>query len=374
MTSTATVAPAMSLEERLVRTIRERGPLTFAEFMDVALYDPDEGFYAKPPVGREGHFWTSPHVSPAFADLLARQLAEVWETLGRPVRVDVVELGAGDATLARQLLRAAEAVPELARAISYVGVERTPGQLRVLSDRGLRAVASIREVAPVRGVVLGNEVLDNVPFHRVRATDGVVKEIMVGERAGRLVETESSPSPAVTSLLGGRSAPTGERPVAPSLGELVGEIAAALERGYALLFDYGFTGDETPGPTHAYRGHAALEDVLAEPGSRDITAAVDLDAVADAARAAGLQVWGPISQREALLSLGYRLWMSGVRRRQAEAEGAGDARAAARLYEARSRASILVDESKLGALRLLTFGTEGLPPPAAALGDRQTGC
>ncbi|MGH2675628.1 MAG: hypothetical protein ACRDH1_09485, partial [Actinomycetota bacterium] len=68
------------------------------------------------------------------------------------------------------------------------------------------------------------------------------------------------------------------------------------------------------------------------------------------------------------------LWSSGVRRRQAEAEARGDWREANRLYGARSRASILVDPAKLGGLRLLAFGTEGLPPPAAVLGDRDAGC
>jgi SAM-dependent MidA family methyltransferase len=114
-----------------------------------------------------------------------------------------------------------------------------------------------------------------------------------------------------------------------------------------------------------------LAEVLEDPGSRDVTAAVDLEAIAAEALTARLQAWGPVTQREALLALGYRLWSAGVRNRQAEA---GDSREANRLYEARSRASILIDEDKLGGLYLLAFGTDGLPPPAAVLGDQQTGC
>jgi hypothetical protein len=85
-------------------------------------------------------------------------------------------------------------------------------------------------------------------------------------------------------------------------------------------------------------------------------------------------VWGPVSQREALLGLGYRLWSAGVRRRQADAETAGDWRAATKLFEARSRASILIDEGKLGGLWVLAFATKDLGPPAAVLGDRDAGC
>jgi SAM-dependent MidA family methyltransferase len=155
---------------------------------------------------------------------------------------------------------------------------------------------------------------------------------------------------------------------------MVREVIASLKRGYALLFDYGFGPGETPGPVHAYRDQEILPEVLDEPGSRDVTVAVDWQAIVAEAGRVGLQVWGPVLQREALLALGYRMWSAGVRRRQAEAEEAGDWRAATRLYGERSRASILIDPAKLGGLQLLALGTEGLPPPASVLGDRDAGC
>jgi SAM-dependent MidA family methyltransferase len=166
-----------------------------------------------------------------------------------------------------------------------------------------------------------------------------------------------------------------ERPVSLAAQELVRDLAAALERGYAFLIDYGFgPGRERPGPVHAYRGQEVLAEVLPEPGSRDVTAGVDWEAIARVAREAGLQVWGPVPQREALLALGYRMWSAGTRRRQTEAREAGEERAAVRLYGARSRASILIDPAKLGGLGVLAMGTEGLPPPAAVRGDPDTGC
>jgi SAM-dependent MidA family methyltransferase len=155
---------------------------------------------------------------------------------------------------------------------------------------------------------------------------------------------------------------------------MIRDIAAALRRGYAFLFDYGFEAGESPGPVHAYRDHEVLGDVLEEPGSRDVTAAVDFAAVVGEAERAGLQVWGPVTQRDALLRLGLRTWLQGVRHRQQEAEDAGDWRTANRLFAERSKASILVDEGKLGGLRLLVLGTKGLAAPAAALGDRDAGC
>src|SRR5438105_15781162 len=87
------------------RAIEERGPISFAEFMELALYGPG-GFYEDPPIGEHGHFVTSPHVHPVFGVLLGRCLRSLWEALDRPVPFGVVELGAGDGTLARQLLPA----------------------------------------------------------------------------------------------------------------------------------------------------------------------------------------------------------------------------------------------------------------------------
>jgi SAM-dependent MidA family methyltransferase len=356
---------------RLRRRIRGHGPITFAEFMEAALYDHDHGFYARAPIGRDGHFVTSPHVSPAFGDLVARQLAECWDSLGHPRPFTVVELGAGDGTLGRRILEAVAPLPDLAAALRYVAAERTPGQLRTLREEGLETAGSLAEVAPLTGCIIANELLDNVPFHRLRERDGRTVEVLVGEEEGRLVEVEADPSEEAIRALSRPLSPGEERPVSPQAKAIVRDIAGALERGYAFLFDYGFVGGEAPGPVHSYRDHRVTAEVLEDPGGRDVTAAVDLEALASEAASAGLQVWGPVTQREALLALGYRLWAVGVRKRQAEAQNAHEAN---RLYETRSRASILIDEDKLGGLYLLALGTEGLPPPVSVLGDRETGC
>jgi SAM-dependent MidA family methyltransferase len=363
-----------SLKARLLERIASSGPITFAQFMEAALYDPEEGFYARPPIGERGHFVTSPHVSPAFGDLLARQIAECWELLGRPHPFTVLEIGAGDGTLAGQILEAVGAVPELAEALRYVAVERSPGAREALTRRGIETHRDLDAVGTVTGCVLANEVLDNVPFRRIRRRGDDLVEVRVGAEDGELVEVERPAPNDLRIAVDGTVRPGEERPVPTAAAALVRKLASTLKHGYAFLIDYGFGPDERPGPVHAYRGHEALADVLAEPGSRDVTAAVDWEAIASIAREAGLEVWGPVPQREALLALGYRMWSAGVRRRQAEADQAGDGRAAARLYGARGRASILIDPAKLGGLGVLALATEGLPPPAAVLGDRDAGC
>ena len=353
---------ATSLAERLRDRIRAEGPITFAAFMEEALYDPVEGFYARPRVGAEGDFVTSPHVSPAFAALLARQVGQCWDLLGRPDPFRVVEAGAGDGTLARGILAEAGAVPELGAALSYSAVERSPGAIEALRVAGIEAHERLAEAGEAH-VVLANELLDNLPFHRLRRRGDRLVEVFVGLEGDRFAEVEGEPAPEAL----GADVPSGEeRVVSPEALGFVGDVARAVPRGYAFLFDYGHGRGERPGEVHGYRSHRVTTDVLAAPGSRDITAAVDLGAVAAEAQRLGFQVWGPVSQREALLGLGMRLWIRAVRGR-----GPGDSR---EVVEAVSRASILTDEDKLGALKLLVLGTAGLPAPAAALGDRQTGC
>src|SRR5688500_1546784 len=96
--------------------------------MEVALYDPEGGFYTRPPVGEAaGHFVTSPHVSGAFGVLLARQVGQAWDLLGKPSQITVLEVGAGDGTLGRQILEGVRVVPELEGALRYVAVERGVG-------------------------------------------------------------------------------------------------------------------------------------------------------------------------------------------------------------------------------------------------------
>jgi SAM-dependent MidA family methyltransferase len=343
--------------------------------MDAALYDPEGGFYARPPVGEAGHFVTSPHVSRAFGALLARQVGQAWDLLAKPTEMTVLEVGAGDGTLALQILEGVDAVPELAAAVRYLAVERTPGARDSLAEAGIEVRRSLDEVEPFTGCVLANELLDNLPFRRVRRQEGRTVEVLVGAEDGRLVEVEEeAPSDLVGLLPGIPADEEEERPVSQEALGFVRDVAGVLKRGYCFLFDYGFAEGDSPGPVHAYRDHRVLEEVLEEPGSRDVTAAVDLAAVAREAAAAGLRVWGPISQREALLGLGFRTWMQALRSRQTELQVTRGWREASRVYSERQRASILIDRDKLGGLQVLVFGTDGLPPPAASIGDVETGC
>ncbi len=351
------------MSEQVLRAIRaaiaERGPITFAEFMEHALYGPG-GFYEHPPIGAAGHFVTSPHVHPVFADLVRFALQQAWEALGRPEPLRLVELGAGDGTLARGILLGLEVagIP-----VGYTAVEVSSGARERLRGLPVRVEPSFEAVEPLDpGVVLANELLDNLPFRRVRRRRGALVEVRIGLDAGRLAEVEVPCEPDLAALVVDGLGEGQEAVVPTGALALVELLAAKLARGYALLIDYGSVGGPA-GEVHGYRGHAVLEDVLADPGSADVTAGVDLGLVAARAEELGLVRHGIVSQWRALLALGYERWAQGERARQADLLAARRGLEAVRAFEGRSRASLLVDPAALGRLRWLLLSTPGLPTP-----------
>jgi SAM-dependent MidA family methyltransferase len=389
------------LAERIAHRIREEGPISFAAFMDAALYDPADGFYTSPPVGEGGDFVTSPHVSPAFGVLLARLVEDLWSRLGRPQRFRLVEAGAGDGTLAGRIL--ASLPDAIASSGPYLAVERSAGaraRLSELAERlapprtmrvldhlpegmfagGASGGASARDSpdgvsagqSPA-GVVVANELLDNMPFGRFRGTVAGPVELRVGLDGDRFALVEAPPEPAEAAAVS-HLAPGAEALVSQAALDVVGAAAAAIGRGYVLLIDYAASLSAGDTAVHGYRRHRVEPDVLDAPGTRDITAGVDFPALVAQARRLGLRVWGPIRQREALLNLGYRRWERAVRLRQSSASEAGDGRTAVRAYSARTRAGLLIAPEGLGGFFVLCLGVGDPPPPRPDLlldGERQ---
>lgn len=319
--------------------IADHGPINFAEYMDLALYGPG-GYYEQPPIGPHGDFVTSPHVHPVFGKLLAGAVREMWEGLDRPDPLLVVEVGAGDGTLARTALSELGGLP-----VSYTAVERSKGARELLDEvRGVTAAESIPERVHV---ALANELLDNLPFRRIRGS----AEVRVEIDGDGLAEVEV-PWP-------GDAGPEGEETIVPEAAvDFIEELAVAMTPGYALLVDY--TGS---GPVHGYSDHRVLGEVLESPGQIDVTAGVPHGTVISAAESAGLAHLGTVSQRAALLALGFENWVRGELERQTELLNSEEPLEAVRSWSGRSRATILVDPSALGRLSWIVLASPGLPEP-----------
>jgi SAM-dependent MidA family methyltransferase len=345
----------------IVGAILDHGPISFAEYMELALYG-EGGYYERPPVGAEGDFVTSPHVHPVFGELLGHAISELREGLGSPAPFRVVEVGAGDGTLAAQLI---ETLGQ--DGLDYRAVERSPGARAALETiRGIGLDETLAAAGTPDGggphLVLAHELLDNLPFRRLRGTPDGPQEVRIGVIGDRLVEILAEPDPDVADAAPGL--PPDEEAIVPD-GALafVDQLVASLTGGYALLIDYGDVGS-SGGGTHGYRGHRVIDDPLDMPGETDITAGVDFSVVAARAEAAGLIAFPVVSQHRALMALGFEDWVRGELDRQVELLDQRDGLGAVRAWTGRSRATLLADPASLGRFKWLLLATPGLPAPA----------
>jgi len=326
--------------------IRDHGPIGFDAFMDLALYGPG-GFYERPPVGADRDFVTSPHVHPVFGAFVARALEPLRAALAPDGDLRLTEVGAGDGTLARQIV---ETMP----AIAYSAVEVSAG-----ARAALHAIDEIKvagELRPPVDVVLAHELLDNLPFRLVRDN----AEVTVDVGAAGFVERSRPLDDELRELIAARR--TDDDLVVPT-GALafIDRVATVLERGYVLLIDYG---GDAGGPVHGYARHQPIEDVLATPGAVDVTAGVDFGWISQHARARGLQAFPLVDQYDVLLALGFESWLRHERATQQEQLARGAGIDAVRTWSMRSRATMLVDPGGLGRMRWLLLATDGLPRPA----------
>ena len=237
----------MTLRDRLVERIRGRGPMTFADFMDAALYDPQDGYYTtKASIGFDGaDFLTSPELGPAFGRALARAAIDGWTGIGKPPSWDIVEAGAGRGILMRDLLEAlgkerAEAARSARPAIVEVSPRLREQQALALEGRELRWASVAHALAPIRGVVFANEVLDAFPVHVLVRSDDGVREVYVDVKDGALAEVLRAPShPDLRYRVPDSLPPGGRWEVSLGAEGWIAQLAAALVQGYILIFDYG---------------------------------------------------------------------------------------------------------------------------------------
>ena len=326
--------------------------IPFERFMDLALYG-EGGFYTSGggSAGRRGDFITSPEVGPLFGAVLARWLDATWIDLGRPEPFRVIEAGAGPGTLARTI---ASARPQCTDVLDYVAVEHSAEQ----RQRHPNWVTSSVEMpnGPITGVVVANELLDNLPF-RLFVMDGGWREAFVIAQPDGTFAEILRPTPDVVTLGLPATAPHGARvPVQQRAGRWLLEARGRLDRGRVLVIDYasastaGFATRPWRDWLRTYRGHQRGEHYLRSPGAQDITCEVAIDQLVAGAgepdtvrpQAQFLARWGI----DELVDEGRQLW----------AEQAARPTVAAMMMRSRVReAEALCDPAGLGAFAVLEF-------------------
>lgn len=367
-TDLSDVGEDAALVERIRDEIRRGGPMPFARFMELALFDPDGGYYraesARP--GREGDFITAPELHPIFGATLSTGLHEIWERLGSPDPFTIREHGAGTGALALAVLGAVDD-PAFRAAIRYQPVEVDPRRVAVFAER--LAAAGLGDVVrasdddePFEGVVIANEVLDALPVHRVRQRGAAIREIAVAIDADdAFVEVEIDPTtPALPARLADEGIELADGQTAEiclALDDWVAKAAMPLTRGLMLLIDYGAPANELYDPVRrhdgtlrAYVRHHVHDDPYRFIGRQDLTAHVDVTAVERAAHAAGMTTIGITTQAEALMGLGIQDRLQAI-----QADPATTMEAYTLL---RSSLMRLLDPAAMGRFRVMAFGCD----------------
>jgi len=306
----------MTLSDLIIQRIKREGPISFRDFMDMALYYPGLGYYTsdKEKIGKTGDFYTSPNLTPVFGEMLGKQIEEMWHILGKR-KFTVVEMGAGMGLLSGDVLAYLEKNQQLIRSLNYCIVEKSPSmqnrQKKLLSDKKVNWYHSINELKDIEGCIFSNELPDAFPVHIVEMNNQLM-EVFVGHEKN-FIEILKLASTQLTSYLK-------ELDVTLQSGfrteinldaiKWIQEVGSILKKGFIITIDYGYPSDElyqeyrNRGTLMCYYNHSVNELPFENIGKQDITSHVNFSALDHWGRKNGLELCGFTDQAHFLMGLG----------------------------------------------------------------------
>lgn len=301
------------------KLIDKKGPITFAEFMRMALYEPGVGYYStRSPVGQAGDYFTSPTAHPVFGFLLSLQIRRMWHSIGRPSKFFVIEMGSGNDLLAKDILSYIQFENDAFKeALNYITIDRTVFHSNNLSEMNIQKVLSDRiPLSNIEGCFISNELIDSFPVHRFKIQNGTLKEIFVSLDHNRdFIEIVENPS---TEKILDRI--SNVMPVLPEnfVGEVnlnincwIKDVARALKRGFVVTIDYGHLSNElyssirSSGTIQTYYKHVNGFSPYENIGEQDITAHVDFSQLISDGDYYGLNSIMLATQSEYLKKIGF---------------------------------------------------------------------
>ena len=357
-----------ALRQKIEQEIQDRGPIPFSRYMELCLYDPELGYYSRSAAqfGKAGDFYTSSDLHAVFGRLLARQFDEMWHALGSPEHITLRELGPGRGLFAQDALDWSERkFPDFFRALHYVLDEHSPAlrerielTLRHRLESGKAALRSGNDPNTPH-IVFANEFFDALPVE-VLSSQGTLR---VDAERGRLIEVWAPSSPEELEFLDRYS-------VHPEPGERIEvalqlqthmSAASSIERGFAVMIDYGYTREEQLAGRHrgtlkAIRQHSVSANPYEAPGEQDITSDVNFTALAAAAEQHGMSSQKLVTQSQFLLGIG-------------EANEFADAFEDCRLPQERAKVALqlkhLVTPAGMGESFQVLVASKGIEPEKA---------
>jgi SAM-dependent MidA family methyltransferase len=270
--------------------IEKRGPVSFAWFMEQALYHPEHGYYSsgRCAIGRKGDYFTNVSIGPLFGQLMTAQFAQIWEQLGKIDNFVIVEQGAHDGQFARDVLQSAQShAPEFFEALDYRIIEPFP----ILRERQSQMLEPFRNkiewrnsLEPFTGVHFSNELLDAMPVRLI--TRGMEK--LVGLQGDRFAFIERPLSNTAFNQVA---------------LDWIDNLAGNLQRGYVIAIDYGHSGDEFQRDIQVRAQHRHLDSPFEQIGHADITMHVDWTNIARRAEENGFAIVGFTDQHHFLTGI-----------------------------------------------------------------------
>ena len=313
------------IREEIVDLINVKGKITFADFMELALYHPEYGYYTsgKEKIGKRGDYYTSSDVHSVFGELIARQLEQMWRLLGSN-RFTVVEIGAGKGWLCHDILSCIKnEYPEFFEKVDYKIVEISRDLIERQSDtlKGFEEKVSWESFSeggfsfnPIEGCFLSNEFVDSLPVHQVIVEDNCFKEIYVTTTDGVLSEKiDGLSNPELENyfkelninLRDGQRAEINLKAL-----DWVKNISLCLNRGFVITIDYGhlaedlYSEERHRGTLICYYEHATSENPYERVGNQDITSHVNFSSIMEEGDRCGLSTTGFVRQSNFLIALG----------------------------------------------------------------------
>ncbi|MCK6418250.1 MAG: SAM-dependent methyltransferase [Alphaproteobacteria bacterium] len=295
---------AAPLKEHIIQKIKAEGPISVAEYMDLALAHPEYGYYrrAHDPLGAGGDFTTAPEISQMFGEVIGAWAADVWLRLGSPPRFTFLECGPGRGTLMADALRATRGVKGFHDAARVTLMEINP-HLRALQKQALKqydpcwieSFDTVTEVQPL--VLIANEFLDALP------TEQYVRDANAVQGPWRQRRIGYDPTRGLHFIDSGEI-----REDSPARVDFIRTVAQRLKKttGAALFIDYGYVQAAAGDTLQALAGHQMV-DVLDNPGHADLTTHVDFAALVAAVSNCGAGTSGPLTQGEFLKTLGIEM-------------------------------------------------------------------
>ena len=320
----------LPLVKKMSDEIMRKGPIDFAKFMAMALYDSAYGYYESGgTLGWKGDFYTSEDLHPIYGEMLGRQLIEASELIAHNGPVTIVEMGPGRGTLCRDILTfIGREIPQIRSRLRYVLIERSAKMLehqRNLLRPFLSAgwpvswCSGLATFLPqgIEGIIFSNELIDAFPVHRIIIRNGLLRECFVSYEHDRFVECEGDPSVAVADYVRrfiyeqGITLGEGMRTeVNLDAVDWMQSVAGVLKKGIVMTVDYGYPAHElyssqrSHGTLLCYVRHRISDNPYTGVGHQDMTAHVNFTALATVGQDRGLDVTGFTNQQSFLLGLG----------------------------------------------------------------------